>query len=395
MRSLLTIMIFCVGINVMAQRPWMLRSTMSPGPNPTVVSTSSNVYVFDKTAMRSFDHGVTWEPVTGVDGKVCAISDFTAGLTLLSSYKNADKTVTMYFSNGGSTWTSFTTIPNAQMPIALAASSTEWFLACEKSNTIYRYGDNLETVSLPSDVSIADLKYWQSMLLASDPKHGLFVSSDRGNTWKFISAPNAGPIHASSNGVFLATDNGVLSVDIASSKTSIVGTWPSLKKQPKVADIDSYINALYALTDDGPTQMYRLLGESWEPIGYPLPGSTAGRSSSLLAIDAGYAVLGHSIAVGPADSSGVYVYDLNDFSDVAGQENIGVATPYVAGNSIHLNEAYRDAVSVDVWSLSGQQLCQLPAATPSVELPELAHGTYVVRITRRSTAAPWSLLIVR
>lgn len=395
MRSLLTLVIFCIGINVFAQRPWLLRSTMTPGPNPTVVSTTNSVYAFDKTAMRSFDHGATWELIAGVNGKICAISDFTAGLTLLASYSQSEKTTTMYFSNGGSTWTSFANIPNSQQPVALTASDSEWYLACEKSNVIYRFGDNLETVSLPPDASIADLEYWQSMLLASDPKQGLYVSSDRGSTWKLISAPNAGPIHATASGVYLASDNGVIAIDIAASKTSIYGKWPSMQKQPKVADVDSYLNTLYAICDEGPSQMYRLQGESWEAIGYPLPGSKAARSASVLAIDAGYAVLGHVIADGPTDSTGIYVYDLNDFSDVADETTGDLARPYVAGNGLFLNEALSDALSIEIWSISGQRLHLMPAVSARVELPELSLGVYAIRILRRSSQQPWSLLFVQ
>lgn len=396
MRSLLTIVIFlCIGINAVAQRPWLLRSTMTPGPNPTVVSTANSVYAFDKSAMRSFDHGVTWDSITGVAGKICAISDFTAGLTLLASYTQAEKTTTMYFSNGGSTWTSFATIPNSQQPVALAASDTEWYLACEKSNVIYRFGENLESVSLPPDASIADLAYWQSMLLASDPKQGLFVSSDRGATWKLISAPNAGPIHVTDGGVYLASDNGVLSVDIAASKTSNHGRWPSMQKQPRVADIDSYLNTLYAICDDGPTQMYRLQGESWEAIGYPLPGSKAARSASVLAIDAGYAVLGHSITGGPTDSTGIYVYDLNDFSNVSDAATGAIAAPYVAGNGLFLGDGLSDIRSIEVWSITGELLHQLPAMSARVELPALRPGVYAIRILRRSSQQPWSVLFAK
>jgi hypothetical protein len=396
MRSLLTLVIFlCISINVSAQRPWLLRSTMTPGPNPTVVSRANSVYAFDKTAMRSFDHGVTWDSITGVEGRICAISDFTAGLTLLASYSQAEKTTTMYFSNGGSTWTSFATIPNSQQPIALAASDTEWYLACEKSNVIYRFGDNLESVSLPPDASIADLVYWQTLLLASDPRQGLFVSSDKGATWKLISAPNAGPIHASATGVYLASDNGVIAVDVTASKTSICGKWPSMQKQPKVADIDSYLNTLYAISDDGPTQMYRLLGESWEPIGYPLPGSKAARSASRLAIDAGYAVLGHSITVGPTDSTGIYVYDLNDFSDVVDEATDVPAAPYVAGNGLYLHDALSDALSIEIWSISGERLHQIPAVGSRIELPVLSPGVYAIRIPRSSSQQPWSILFAK
>lgn len=394
MRFIITILLLLGSVNGFAQRPWLLRSPMTAGPNPTVVSTSNSVYVFDKSTMRSFDHGVTWEPITTISGATCAIADFTAGLTLLASYTMNEKTITMYFSNGGSTWTSFTTIPNAQKPIALAASSTEWYLACEKSNVIYRFGDNLETVSLPAGADVADIKYWQSLLLASDTKQGLFISSDKGASWKLVPIANSGPIHATSTGVYLATNNGVAAVDVVEMKASIVGNWPTLQRQPSIIDIDSYLNTLYAYSDEGAYQMYRLQGQIWEPVGYQLPGKRAGRSASVLAVDAGYAVLGHAIAEGFVDSAGVYVYDLNDFSDVAQDPQHALRRPYIADN--HLYTQVETTATVEIWSMRGECLHSNLYHTSIVELPALTNGVYLVRVhAEGSTAATSSMLYAR
>lgn len=364
---------------------------MTSGPKPNVISTASSVFVFDTAAMRTFDHGTTWEPITGIAGRMCGVSDFTAGLTILASYTELDRMVHMYYTLGGSAWTQFTEFTSNNRPSKLTASATEWYLACENSNAIFVYGDKLETVNMPAGSAAIDLKYWDSKLLALDAAKGLYVSSDKGATWKLIPVTGASSIHASSMGIFLATATGVVSVNLDAPKVSPVGTWPGRTTLPRITDVDSYINSLYAYSDDGAYQMYRLLGQNWEPIGYPLPGKRAERSASVLAIDAGYAVLGHSIVEGFVDSAGVYVYDLNDFTDVAAEPQAALRRPYIADN--HLYTQAESAATVEIWSLRGECLHADQYHTPIVELPMLTSGVYLVRVQAVGSAATASSLL--
>jgi hypothetical protein len=393
MRLLIIILFCCTAVNGLAQRPWILRTKMTSGPKPNVVSTASSVFVFDTAAMRTFDHGTTWEPISGIVGHVCGVTDFTAGLTLLASYTELDRMVHMYYALGGTAWTQFTEFASNDRPLTLTASATEWYLACENSNSIFVYGDKLETVNMPAGAAACDLKYWDSKLLALDAAKGLYVSTDKGATWKLFPVTGATSIHASSMGVFLATASGVVSVNIETPKVSQVGTWPGRTTTPRITDVESYINSLYAYTDDGAYQMYRLLGQNWEPIGYPLPGTKAARSLSVLAIDAGYAVLAHALSEGFTDSAGVYSYDLNDFTNV--DTEMSTSTPYVANNMLFLGSAHADVASIEVWSTTGEKVCDLAPQQHAVPLPDMLRGVYVVRVCSRTSQMPKHVLLVR
>lgn len=395
MRLILTILFCCSAITAVAQRPWILRTSMTSGPRPTVVATASSVFVFDTIAMRTLDHGVTWEPVGGIVGRICGVTDFTAGLTILASFTALDRQVHMYFTLSGSSWTQFTEFASPTQPIALTASSAEWFVACENSNNIYVYGDTLSSIKLPTGAAPVDLKYWENSLYALDAKQGLFVSADKGSTWKLIPIKNASTLHTSSMGIYVATDEGVVSVMMDPVKVSAVGTWPGRTTAPRIADVDSYINALYAYTDDGAYQMYRLLGQNWEPIGYPLPGTLASRSRSVLAIDAGYAVLAHAVREGFTDSAGVYSYDLNDFTNIYESQQSSKSMPYVANDLLHLGDGYADVASVDVWSASGQKMFDVQPVSSTVVFPALARGVYIVRVCHRTSVQPHHILVVR
>lgn len=395
MRPLILILICCATVNGLAQRPWILRTTMTSGPKPTVVSTASSVFVFDTAAMRTFDHGTTWEPISGIAGRVCGVSDFTAGLTILASYTELDRMVHMYYTLGGTAWTQFTEFTSNSRPITLTASTTEWYLACSNTNALFVFGDKLETVNMPAGSTAVDLKFWDSKLLALDAAKGLYVSSDKGATWKLIPVTGATSIHASSMGIFLATSNGVVSVNIDSPKVSPVGVWPGRTTLPRITDVESYINSLYAFSDDGAYQMYRLLGQNWEPIGYPLPGTKAAGSLSVLAIDAGYAVLAHALSEGYTDSAGVYSYDLNDFTDVETESPSYSKTPYVAGNTVFLGGDYADMISVEMWSAAGEKVFDVVPQQHAVALPDVSRGVYVVRVVRRTSQQSEHILVVR
>jgi len=395
MRLLIITLFLCSGMLCTAQRPWALRSPMLAGPKPTVVNAASSVFVFDTAAMRTFDYGTTWDPVTGYAGKMCGITDFTAGLTLLTSYTEVDRTVHMYYSIGGAAWTSFIEFADAARPIGITASSTEWFLAFENSNQIYVYGDQLNKVSLPPSTNVVGIKYWEGQLLVLDSEKGLYISSDKGSTWQFAAITGGVALHASAMGVFLATNSGVVSVDIPSRKVTQVGTWPAGATAPRIADVDNHISALYAYSDDGAFQLYRLLGQNWEPTGYPLPGTKANRSASVLTIDAGYAVLAHALIEGHKDSAGVYVYDLNDFTNVDNQELPSAVAPRIVGDVIHLVPETDVSQPIQVWSLRGELVCEIPVHSNSVDVSALTKGTFIIRVQRRASNQPWNIVVSR
>lgn len=399
MRILLQLLVLTIGFSVaQAQRPWLLRSTNTAGPNPKVVSAASSVYVFDTAAIRSFDHGVTWTSVASDFGHVCAISDFISGVTLMLTYDQQSRVARFLFSQGGSAWAPFDSLSNAARPIDMAASATEWYFITENGSELFRYNEKLETLPLPSGTKARNIIVVENKIVLSDPSKGILISTDRGASWTTFAVEGAGPLHSSPQGVFIASSRGVAFYNFASERVSYFGKWPGLTSTPRVIDVDTYLNSVLAISNEGGYQMYRLESDStWLPIGYPLPGNKAAISNSILTIDAGYAVLGHAIYEGFTDSAGVYVYDLNDFSDVQQEASTSSPSVTVRGSAVTFSDEVTDVTTVDVWTVTGELAAHFDCTTSmprNLQLPAVASGAYVI-VAGRSAHPPLTNLFVR
>lgn len=399
MRILLQLFVLSIGFTVAhAQRPWLLRSTNTAGPNPKVVSAAGSVYVFDTVAIRSFDHGVTWTNVASDFGHVSAISDFISGVTLMLTYDQQSRVARFLFSQGGTSWEAFDSLSNASRPIDIATASTEWYFITESGTELYRYSEKLETLPLPSGSKARNIIVAQNKIILSDASKGILISADRGATWTTLAVEGAGSLHSSPQGAFIASSRGVAFYNFVSERVSYFGKWPGKTTSPRVLDVDTYLNSVLAISDEGGYQMYRLESDStWLPIGYPLPGNKAAITNSIFTIDAGYAILGHAIYEGFTDSAGVYVYDLNDFSDVKQEQTSNEELMTVRGALISFSAEVTDVTSVDVFTITGQMLSHFDCSTlvpRSLPLPAAAVGAYYV-VANRSAHPPLTRMFLR
>lgn len=269
---------------------------------------------FDSVALHSFDRGVTWSSPTGLTGDVCAMSAFTSGIGLAVTY-SSDMIARCYFSVSGTSWTQFDSLPGISRPIQIATIGHTWYLATTGPK-VYVFGQKLDSVLIPGNPVVIDLVARGTDLIATTDL-GVFYSKDAGNQWKKIVADGLGPMFVHNTNVLCVSTNGVKHINIDADNIEQVGTWDLPTAPPLTLDIDSYLGSLYTLTHGGTYQMYRLEGDTtWVEVAYPLPGTTAQVSPSLMAIDAGTVVVSHQLVGEFTDSAGVYSYDLNDFTSV-------------------------------------------------------------------------------
>ena len=298
----------------MAQRPFLFQSRLSNGPSGKVHTLKGSLYLYDTVASRSFDHGATWEPLSTLIGKVCAMSDFTSDIALTVTQDVSTNLVRCFFSTSGSAWIQFDSLTLANQPIRIAAIGETWFLATDAAK-IYVFTSKLDSIDL-GDLNIIDLVARGTDLIASTTK-GIRISRDGGKVWSSINGDGLGILHVSGDNIYATSVNGVKKIDIANRRVENVGTWNSLAIAPVSVDIDSYQGVLYTFARGESYQLYVLEGDTvWKEVAYHLPGTTAAISSSVMTMDAGFVVINHQITQGFTDSSGVYAYDLNDFTSV-------------------------------------------------------------------------------
>ncbi|MBC8124965.1 MAG: hypothetical protein H7X70_04460 [Candidatus Kapabacteria bacterium] len=298
----------------MAQRPFLFQSRLSNGPAGKVHTLKNSLYLYDTVASRSFDHGATWEPMTTLVGKVCVMSDFTADIALAVTQEATTNLVRCFFSTSGSTWTQFDSLTLANRPTHIAAIAETWYLATDASK-IYMFTSKLDSIDLGA-LSIIDLVAHGSDLVASTTK-GIRISSDGGKVWNSINTDGLGILHVSGDNIYATSVSGVKKIDIANRRVENVGRWDSLASAPVSLDIDSYQGVIYTFVRGESYQLYVLEGDTvWKEVAYPLPGTTATVTSSVMTMDAGFVIINHQLTQGFTDSSGVYAYDLNDFTSV-------------------------------------------------------------------------------
>ncbi|MEN9281123.1 MAG: hypothetical protein RL594_58 [Bacteroidota bacterium] len=300
-------------------RPWIYRSNVLPGSSPVVCNAAGGIVVFDKIAMRTIDHGFTLDTVRDLDQDICAFVDFPGAISFAVTYSSASRTVWSYFSQGGNSWSKIDSMMNVDRPTSIATSQTEWFMATENGSTIYRVGETSTTIKGPSSEPIRQLVLVGSMLVANVNGQSIATSTDFGMTWKTLPAEGIGPMHVLDGNAYVASTQGVKKLDVDAGTLVPVGVWAVASPgAPLTLDIDSYLGRLYCLALDGAYQLFQLDPgtTSWVPVGQPLPCRAAAASPSIMTIESGWAVAAINITEGQKDTSGVYAYDLNDFSSV-------------------------------------------------------------------------------
>ncbi len=322
---------------VSAQRPWIRQSTVSPGPLGKMSVSYNRLYYYDTVALSSFDHGATWTEITGLRGRVCTIDEYTQDVTVAVCYDSATATATGFFTTSGLLWTEFRSISGSARPVRLAVVGDVWYLGTD-GPVIYRGSETLDSLRLPGNARVIDLVAAGDVLVASTTTGIHYTSTSGPVSWTTIAQDGLGVLFVRDGTVYAAGVKGVKRLDLGAKRAVDMGSWNVNTPAPAVLDLDTYQGALLAITRDASSyQAYRLEGDTaWKAVAYPLPGTMATVTRSILSVDAGWMVLSHQITEGFVDSAGVYAFDLNDFTSVNDLAPSDRATMSVTDNGTEL-----------------------------------------------------------
>lgn len=315
MLRLTVALFFVLATTAQAQRPWVKQSSTSVGGEGKLLTVNGDLVFFDADAKVSYNLGVVWEPISTLTNTVCAIASVSSGVSIAATYNQIERQVHLFVSSGVTNWTEYASHYSLNAPSQIASIDSIVFLSTAGSY-IYVYSDRIDSVRLEgANPRIYDLAVVNNVLIASTTA-GIYFSLDKGKTFSIIVADGTGPLHVLNNTAYVATTGGVRRINIQDKTATLVGKWPNDLSAPPIVDIDSFHGRLYALSYESPQQLYELEEDTqWITRGYPLPAGLANPSISLMAIDAGWAIVSHQLP-GNADSSGIYAYDLNDFTSV-------------------------------------------------------------------------------
>ncbi len=377
----------CISI-ASAQRPWIRMSGQSAGAAGKVTTVSNALFLFDTVALLSYNHGAVWDEVQSLDGTVCALSDFTLGLSLAVTFDASSSTARCYFSFGGTAWTKFDSLVGVNKPVKIATIGEEWYLATEGAK-IYVFGTKVDSVSLPGNAVCIDLVSRGTDLVAST-RSGVFFSSTAGATWTKIAQDGIGVLHTNANNVYATSVAGVLKLNATNTMFENVGQWQDVATPPMILDIDSYSGRVYCIAKHSEYQAYWLEGDSvWTAIGYPLPGTQAVVTSSVFTIDAGYMIVNHMLTSDPDNLSGVYVYDLNDFTGVSNEasRSAQMRVQSTDNGTLVIETAAEGAAGVAIVNLLGEVVAASnveSAHRAVVHVPPAAKGLLAILLTTHS-----------
>ncbi|HLP29123.1 MAG TPA: hypothetical protein VK147_10835 [Candidatus Didemnitutus sp.] len=374
MRILLLVFLAATTLSV-AQRPWVLQSRTNSGPAGKLHIVNNGLVFYDSVALRSFDHGATWEPISTLIGTVCAMSDFTSGIAVAVTYDATTNMARCSFSSSGATWTQFDSLTITQRPIKIASIGETWYLATSGPK-IYVFSDKLDSVSLPGNATTIDVVARGTDLIASTSA-GIRTSGDGGKTWSSINVDGLGVLHVANGTVYATSVSGVKKIDVEAKRVDDVGSWNIPEAPPLSLDIDSYQGGIYTITKGASYQMYRLDGDTvWTELAYPLPGTKATVTASVMTIDAGFVILSHQLTEGFTDSAGVYSYDLNDFTSVDEDQSTGLSIR-VQENAVQFTSEHNGPAQVTFVDVLGrvvhQQLVS-DISSANITLPSLPSG---------------------
>jgi hypothetical protein len=319
----------------------------------------NTLYYYDSVALQSYDHGATWVETTGLRGTVCTMGEFTQGVSVAVCYDAASSTATGFYTTGGAPWTEFRSISGSARPVRLATIGDVWYLATD-SPVIYKGSETLDSLRLPGTARAIDMVAVGEVLVVSSTTGIHFTSTTGPVNWSTITQDGLGVLHVRNDVVYATSVRGVKRIDLEAKRVVDVGMWNMDTPAPVSLDLDSYQGRLFAVTRTATSyQAYRLDGDTaWKEVAYPLPGTVATVTNSILAVDAGWMVLSHQLTEGFVDSAGVYAFDLNDFTSV-NEEGVQASSSinvYDNGDALVLQRSVAEPARIIVTDLHGRSL---------------------------------------
>ena len=390
-------------IGSMAQRPWIRSASPDVGTPPRLEVAANSIIAFDANLAGSIDQGLNWTYHNNVDRDVRGVTDYFGNVTISVSQTARGDSASIYFTQGGTTWSFSEKLDVGDREVVDLDAKGQTFYVVTSNGTIFarRTGIDELTVPLQAGDRLIDLEISQS-LFAMRTEQGLYLSTDDGTTWT-MTDPFSGAggevrdIAFRSGNLIAGTTAGVLRY--ANGAWTSVGTWedfPIAAPSIRAIAADASRIIAFAELDTDRLQLYRLeTGDTaWIVTGYefPMDQPTSGRDP--LVIDAGWAVTYQTSTV-DADSTGLYRYNLNDFTGV--KEDLLIADVHVRTtvDGLVIDHPWSEGGSVSLVDLTGREVLHEPlgSAPYTLSLPASLRGTFGVVLRSASGTIARTLIL--
>lgn len=369
-----------------AQRPWILASNPSVGSAPQLSTAANLLHIFDEQLATSLDQGKTWDSVEIVESHVRAMGDFFGNVTLCVSQKDDTSPAHVYFTTTGTSWTPSDTLNLGKAVVSVGAVGQVFFLST-REGMMYARGVEIDSMPIQTapNTEIVDVVINEDVMAATTST-GIYLSTDMGMSWQSTNPPgtdnsslNAFNLVLHRDGVLCPTPNGVYLYSLDDQAWQPVGVWEGFPVPPRVVSVTAKDRWILALTrtSENRHQMYRLeSGDSvWIETGYEVPGDEPFVTKNMFVIDAGWAVLRQASPL-DADSNGVYIYNLNDFTSVEEDRLNALVSIRNTQNGISITHPWQSA-SVTLVDLQGRHVMsnqRISAGTETLQLAPYIKG---------------------
>jgi len=402
MRTLLTglLLLLSTTTGSMAQRPWIRAISPDVEAPPRLAVAANSLVAYRDVMSTSIDQGVNWTRHGQIPANVVGVTDFFSNVSLCASQAAKGDSVDIYFTQGGTSWSFSERLDIGDRQLVELESLGQTFYLVNNGGTIVARSTSIRELTVPiqSGSSLIDLECSQD-LFAVLTSEGVFLSTDKGETWSkqhptIDDVPRTVFNLMFRDGALIASsDLGVLTYEPASTTWTPLGTWEGMLEPPVVRAVaaDNQRIITLAETSEGRLQMYRLdAGDTtWMPTAYELPLDQPQTDRDLLVIDAGWAVTYVSSTV-DADSTGLYRYNLNDFTSVQDSPLPPGVVVRTTSAGLYLEHPDMEGGLVELVDLTGRSVFERTfRSTPiDLSLPDHLRGLFgvVVRWNGRTPA---------
>jgi hypothetical protein len=388
---------FVITNSAFCQRPWIKSAWPNVGSIPKLALTTSTLVAYDSALASSYNHGESWQLESEVDGIVRGVTAFPfVNAALAFTQQNSGDSVYGFFTQDGTNWSRFDTIDIGNRLVVDVGSDGSNYLLATNTNAIVKVGLAGVTEITVSEVAATVISNFVSVAdgMVVLTWTGGKVSTDQGQSWQDIKAdtnipPGVGVYELVDVGgsVYASSSFGVLKLDITNATWKQVGKWDVSLGVPVVTAVAGDMTVLIAFAQVGEqSQLFRLSTSDtlWVESAFPFPGGPAGFLPKSLIVDAGWAVTNHDHdAFADHDSSGIYRFDLNDFTSVEHEPELAqiriVATP----DGLRIESAPSLPVHINICNLLASTLedRDIPQGASNIVLEPSINGLLGVTLT--------------
>ena len=396
MRQTSFVLLFVVlALTAHAQRPWIKVAHPNVGNTPLLATTQNSAYLFDSVVASTYTHGNQWELVHGITQQCKAVLSFVNSTTLAFSQPLSNGPVESFYTITGATWTASDTLDlNSKNLLAVSAVDDIVYLATN-DGSVYSWSAKLDSAYMFANPGIVSDFVAAPQARAAITNYGLFIAGSN-NKWAVNNPPSnkeiltvCTAITRHSKTLCAATDKGVFDYNADDQSWSNVGKWPVTATPLSIVALASDNSNLIAMvqTADARHQLYRFdaADSTWVLTAFDIPMDAPTMTRSALTIDAGWALTYQHSNLEP-DSTGLYAYNLNDFTNVTETDNSNNVQVTATQSGLNVTSDWEGALAVDIVALDGRMLysCEANAPFTAIALPPHVHGVLCVVVTAKS-----------